>query len=56
MVYIKSKPYIVPTSRKDSGSIPNGFIGIFHRRNPSGRAMALGLTQPLSEMSTRNIS
>ena len=24
--------------------------------NPSGRSMALGLTQPLTEMSTRNIS
>jgi len=24
--------------------------------NPSGRPMALGLTQPLTEMSTRNIS
>jgi len=24
--------------------------------NPSGRTMALGLTQPLTEMSTRNIS
>jgi len=31
----------------------------FHSRwchNPSGRTMALGLTQPLTEMSTRNIS
>jgi len=28
-------------------------VGIFH--NPSGRTMALGLTQPLTEMSTRNI-
>ena len=27
-----------------------------HRRNPSGRNMSLGLTQPLTEMSTRNIS
>jgi len=24
--------------------------------NPSGRTMALGLTQPLTEMSTRNVS
>ena len=31
-------------------------IGIFHRHNPSGRTMALGLTQLLTEMSTRNIS
>jgi len=29
---------------------------IFRRHNSSGRTMALGLTQPLTEMSTRNIS
>jgi hypothetical protein len=29
---------------------------IFHWPNPSGRTMALGSTQPLTEMSTRNIS
>jgi hypothetical protein len=28
----------------------------FHLHNPSGRTMALGSTQPLTEMSTRNIS
>jgi len=44
------------TSRKVAGSIRDGVIGIFHWHNPSGRTMALGLTQPLSEMSTRNIS
>jgi hypothetical protein len=44
------------TSRKIAGSIPDDVIRIFHLRNPSGRTMALGLTQPLSEMSTRNIS
>ena len=27
-----------------------------HLHNPSGRNLALGLTQPLTEMSTRNIS
>ena len=43
-------------SRKVAGSIPDGVFGIFHRHNHSGRAMALGLTQPLTEMSTRNIS
>jgi hypothetical protein len=37
-------------------SIPDGVIGIFHWHNPSGCTMALGLTQPLTEMSTRNIS
>jgi hypothetical protein len=29
---------------------------IFHRHNLSGRTIALGLTQPPTEMSTRNIS
>ena len=43
------------TSWKVAGSIPD-VIEIFHLHNPSGRAMALGLTQPLREMSTRNIS
>jgi hypothetical protein len=40
----------------DVGSIPDGVIGIFHWHNPYGRTMALGLTQPLTEMSTKNIS
>ena len=44
------------THKKVAGSIPDGVIGIFHWHNPSGRTMALGLTQPLTEMSTRNIS
>jgi hypothetical protein len=43
------------TSRKVAGSIPDGVTGIFHWHNPSGRTMALGLTQSLTEMSTRNI-
>jgi hypothetical protein len=30
-------------------------LGFFHFLNPSGRTMALGPTQPLREMSTRNI-
>ena len=38
------------------GSIPDGFTVIFHCHNPPGRTMALGSTQPLTEMSTRNIS
>ena len=44
------------TNRKVAGSIPDGVIGIFHRHNPSDRTMALGSTQPLTEMSTRRIS
>jgi hypothetical protein len=37
-------------------SIPDCIIGIFHWHNLSGRTVALGSTQPLTEMSTRNIS
>jgi len=43
------------TSRKVAGSIPDNVTEIFHWHNPSGRTMALGLTQPLTEMSTSNI-
>jgi hypothetical protein len=43
------------TNRKVAVSNPDGFIGIFHRHNPSGCTMTLVLTQPLTEMSTRNI-
>jgi hypothetical protein len=44
------------TSRKVADSIPDIVTGTFHLHNPSGRTMALGSTQPLTEMSTRNIS
>jgi hypothetical protein len=44
------------TSHKVTGSIPDGVTEIFHLHNTSGRTMTLGLTQPLTEMSTRNIS
>jgi hypothetical protein len=43
------------TNRKFAGSIPDG-VRIFHWHNPSGRTMALGSTQPLTEMSARNVS
>jgi len=36
--------------------ILDGLIGIFHSHNPSDRTMALGSTQPLTEISTRNVS
>ena len=39
-----------------AGSIPDGVNIIFHWHNPSVRTMALWLTQPLTEMSPRNIS
>jgi len=38
-----------------AGSIPNGITGIFHWITPFGRTMVLGSTQPLTEMSTRDI-
>jgi hypothetical protein len=40
------------TNRQVDG-IPSG---IFHWHNPVGRTMALVSTQPLTQMSTRNIS
>ena len=44
------------TSLKVTSSIPEGVIGIFHWHNPSGRTMARRSSQPVKEMSTRNIS
>jgi hypothetical protein len=44
------------TSQKVAGSVPDGVTRIFHRDNPASRTMALGLIQPLTEMSTRNNS
>ena len=41
------------TNRKVASSISDSVIGIFHWHNPSDRTMALGSTQPLTEMSTR---
>ena len=40
-------------NRKVAGSIPDGVIGIFHSFSFSDHTMALGSTQPLTEMSTR---
>ena len=34
-------------------SIPDGVVAIFHSYNPSGRTMALELTEPLTEMSEK---
>ena len=41
------------TNLKVAGSIPDVVIGIFH---PSDRIMALGSTQPLTDVRTRSIS
>jgi hypothetical protein len=44
------------TYQKGAGSIPDGVTGIFQWLNPSCRLVALGSTQPLTEMSTRHLS
>ena len=43
------------TSLKVAGSIPDDATGIFQWYDPSGCTVALGLTEPLTEMSTRNV-
>ena len=43
------------TSCMVAGSIPDG-VGIFHSHNHSSLTIAQGLTQPLTETSTRNVS
>jgi len=43
-------------SRKGTGSLSDGVIGIFLWCNPSGRTMSLVWAQPLIEMGTSNIS
>jgi hypothetical protein len=43
------------TSRKVAGSSPD-VVDPFNLPNPSSRTMTLGSTQPLTEMSTRNLS
>jgi hypothetical protein len=40
---------------RSRGSIPDEVNGFFNWPNPSSRIMALGSTQPLTEMSTRNL-
>jgi hypothetical protein len=42
-------------SRKFAGPIPDGVTGFFNCPNPSSRTMSLVSTQPLTEISTRNI-
>jgi hypothetical protein len=43
------------TSRKVVGSIPDEVVGFFNSPDVSSRTMAPGSTQPLTEMSTRNL-
>jgi hypothetical protein len=44
------------SSRKVAGFIPDRAIAIFYWHDPTGRTIAPGLTQTLTEMSTMNIS
>jgi hypothetical protein len=46
------KNYFLP--RRIAGSSPDDFTGVLNLPDPSSRAMALGSTQPLTEMGTRN--
>jgi hypothetical protein len=43
-------------NQKVADSIPDGVMEFFVDINPSDRTMALGSTQPLTEMSTKSIS
>jgi hypothetical protein len=43
------------TNRKHTGSIPDEIIGYFNWPNPSSRTVAMGSTQPLTEMIARNL-
>ena len=43
------------TSRKVGRSIPDGVFQMFHSPNLSGRTVALGSTQHLNEVSTREV-
>jgi hypothetical protein len=42
-------------NRKVACSIPDDVTGFSNRPNPSSRTTSLGSTQPLTEISTRNI-
>jgi hypothetical protein len=46
---------IYATSWKVAGPISDEVNGFFNWPNPSSRTMALGSTNPLTEMSTRNL-
>jgi hypothetical protein len=47
--------YFVATSRNIMDSIHDEAIGLFNLPNPFSRTIALVSTQPLTEMSTRNL-
>jgi len=57
MVYVYQASFRqYATKRKVAGSIPDGFVVFFIDIILPSRTVALGSTQPLTEMSTGNIS
>jgi hypothetical protein len=40
---------------KDAGSIPDEINGVFNLPNPSSHTVVRGSTQPLTELSTKNL-
>jgi hypothetical protein len=48
-------PRKIPGRSQVTGSIPDEITGFFNWPNPSSHTMALGSTQPLTEMSTGNL-
>jgi hypothetical protein len=49
-------PPVSAVGRDGNSSITDEATGCFNLPNPSSRIMALGSTQPLTEMSTGNLS
>ena len=56
VVFLFFAGYAVAQLVEVAGSIPDGVIGIFKLHDPSRRIMTLGSTQPVTEMSTKNVS
>jgi hypothetical protein len=54
VIYLRRGGGHYATSWKVEGSIPHEVTGFFNWHNPSSHAMALGSTQPLTDISTRN--
>jgi hypothetical protein len=46
----------MPQAARSRVRFPMRSLDVFNLPNPSSRTMALGSTQPLTEMSTRNLS
>jgi hypothetical protein len=49
-------PHTGTTMCRFAGSVPDEVVGFFNLPNPSSRTVALGSTQPLTEISTVTLS